>query len=129
MGTRRLVIELNHLPLYALSLNSRVHWAERYSLSKKAGSEVENLVRSELSGWVCGETPMDRARISLQFHTKGKRKHDYDNLLSACKSYFDGFVRAGVLVADDVDHLEIGSMILYRDGCESTIFKIEELEE
>jgi Holliday junction resolvase RusA-like endonuclease len=129
MGTRRLVIELNHLPLYALSLNSRVHWSKRYSLSKKAGSEVANLVKSELSGWTCGEDPMDRARISLQFHTKGTRKHDYDNLLSACKAYFDGLVQAGVLVDDDVDHLEIGSMILYRDGRESTIIKVEELEE
>ena len=123
--TRKLVITLNHLPYPELNPNKlrSLHWSTRSNVSKIARDEVAWLAKIQWKD----QKPMMKARINYEFLIKGKRKHDADNLLSACKPFADGLIDAGVIFYDDVKHLEIGLVrAVYNDKDQTTI-TIEEL--
>lgn len=107
------------LPPTALSPNTTI--GSTYQRLKKARAirEYQALVspllisrRDEL-GWVAPR----KARISLCYCVAGRGKKDgryrpmdYDNAVGAFKAGQDSLVLSGVLVADDFDHLEGGTV-------------------
>jgi len=76
--------------------------------------------------WI-GQEPMSKARVSYEFFVKGKRRHDLDNLASANKPALDGIVAAGVMVDDDMAHMEFGYIRASYSDRNETIILIEEL--
>lgn len=119
---RTITIEIDHLPYKELNPNSRCHWAVKAGKVKEAREEIGWLAKIQ---WQDDE-PMMKARISYEFHSKDKRKRDLDNLLSACKSYQDSLIDAGVIFYDDAEHLEIGSIKLIQGDEDKTIITVEE---
>uniref|UniRef100_A0A6M3JMS5 Uncharacterized protein n=1 Tax=viral metagenome TaxID=1070528 RepID=A0A6M3JMS5_9ZZZZ len=77
--------------------------------------------------WI-GQEPMSKARVSYEFFVKGKRRHDLDNFVSANKAVLDGIVSAGVMVDDDIAHMEFGYIRATYSDRNETIILIEELE-
>ena len=73
------------------------------------------------------DKPMQRARISYEFHLKNQKPRDLDNLLASCKAYQDGLIEAGVIFYDDSKHLEIGSVKAIVTGSECMIVTVEEV--
>ncbi len=120
---RKLKLSIDHLPYRELSPNARLHWTEKRAYASVAREQMGWLSKSEWHD----DKPMMKARISYEFHIKDHHKRDLDNLLSACKSWQDGLIDAGVIFFDDSEHLEIGSIKLKQDNHEETIIKVEEL--
>ena len=75
-----------------------------------------------------GHPPIKKARVHYQFIVKGNRRHDLDNLLACCKPYLDGLVDAHVIVADDIKHLEIGSVRAEYGNRDETIISVEAIK-
>ena len=124
--TRGVTIKLDHLPYAELSPNRlrRLHWSERSRVSRIAREEVAWLAKSQWHD----DKPMMKARISYEFLIKDRRKHDVDNLLSACKPFTDGLIDAGVIFYDDLEHLEYGLIRAVYDTRDETIITVEEIE-
>ncbi|WMT88258.1 endonuclease [Pelagibacterium sp. 26DY04] len=77
-------------PSSDLSPNSRLHWARKSRVAKKARNDARLLCLAEGIrglGW-------DRARVSVTFHAPDNRRRDSDNLLSSLKSALDGIADA-----------------------------------
>ena len=123
---RTLTIKLDHLPPAELNPNRlrSLHWTKRSEISKIAREEVGWLAKSQWGD----QKPMVRARIGYEFIIKDRRKHDVDNLLSACKPFTDGLIDAGVIFYDDMKHLEYGMVRAIYDTKDETIITIEEVE-
>lgn len=122
---RSITIKLDHLPPSELNPNRlrSLHWTKRSEVSRVAREEVGWMAKAQ---W--GEQPpMMKARISYEFIIKDRRKHDVDNLLSACKPFTDGLIDAGVLFYDDMKHLEYGMVRAVYDTRDETIITLEEL--
>lgn len=121
---RSIIIKLDHLPYSELSPNKlrRLHWSERSRISKIAREEVAWLAKEQWHD----DKPMMKARISYEFLIKGKRKHDVDNLLAACKPFTDSLIDAGVIFYDDLEHLEYGMIRAVYDTRDETIITVEE---
>jgi crossover junction endodeoxyribonuclease RusA len=124
-SSRRIIIELNHLPPAELSPNARVHWAEKYQAMQDAKAEIGWLAKMQWQG----QSPMNKARISYEFHVRDNRTRDYDNFLARCKPFPDGLIEVDVLVYDDTKHLELGSARCIPDSAEKTIIIVEEIDE
>ncbi len=121
---RNLKIIIPHMPFRELSPNSRVHWAVRARAVRAQREEVGWLAKSQWQS----QDPMKHARIIYEFMVKDKRHRDFDNLITACKSFQDGLVDAGVLVSDDSKHLELGQCNVMQSDAEQTVIKLKELD-
>ena len=124
---RKLELTLDHLPWPELSPNSRLHWAVKARAVKSTKDEIGWLAKA--AGWTCYHKPMQKARISYEFHLKDNRRRDLDNLLASCKSLVDGLVDVGVLADDDSKHLEIGSVKCIQGTKEQTVISLTEMPE
>lgn len=124
-GCRSLTITLDHLPQPELSPNSRLHWAVKARAVRSAKEEIGWLAK--VAGWSSDDKPMQKAKISYEFHLKDKRHRDLDNLMASCKSLVDGLVDVGVLLYDDSKHLEIGSVKVVQDDKEQTVIRVLEV--
>ena len=122
---RSITLKLNHLPPSELNPNKlrRLHWSERSRVSLEARQEVGWLAKVQWHD----DKPMEKARISYEFLIKDRRKHDADNLLSACKAYTDGLIDAGVITYDDIKHLEIGMVRAVYASEDKTIITVAEI--
>jgi hypothetical protein len=108
---REFFLRLDKLPPAALSPNSRVHWAKKYYATATYRQEVGWLAKS-LWG---ASPPIERARIVYHFFIgRGRRARDLDNLIASFKAGLDGLVDAGVIRADDSDHLSRSTGIIER---------------
>ncbi len=123
---RKITIKLDHLPNSSLLPNRmrREHWSARHYASSQARQEMSWLAKIQ---WKDQE-PMQKARISVEFLVKDKRKHDADGLLSALKPSFDGLVDVGVLIDDDMKHLEYGLIRATYGDKDQTIINVAEIE-
>ena len=123
---RSITIRLDHLPPAELNPNRlrSLHWTKRSEVSRTAREEVGWLAKSQWKD----QKPMMKARISYEFIIKDRRKHDVDNLLSACKPLTDGLIDAGVIFYDDMKHLEYGLVRAIYDTRDETNITIEELD-
>ena len=77
-------------PSSDLSPNSRLHWARKSRVAKKARNDARLLCLSEGIrglGW-------DAARVSITFHAPDARHRDTDNMLASLKSALDGIADA-----------------------------------
>ena len=71
--------------------------------------------------------PFTKARLNLTFIFPQQRRRDEDNLLSRFKPGLDAIVDAGLLLDDDAEHLEIGTVdILVEGRAPLTIIDLEE---
>ena len=120
---RKLEIIVEHLPYRELSPNSREHWAVKARAVKAQREEAGWLAKVQWKD----QKPMTHARINYQFIVTDKRHRDIENTYSACKSFVDGLVDAGVLIDDDSKHLEVGSIKLSPGNTNQTIILIEEV--
>lgn len=122
---RKLIIKLNHLPAPQLSPNQlrRTHWTVRSNVMGIAKTEAAWLAKQQ---WI-GQEPMSKARVSYEFFVKGKRRHDLDNFVSAMKAVLDGIVTAGVMIDDDMAHMEFGYIRASYSDRDETIILVEEL--
>ena len=73
------------------------------------------------------EKPMEKAHLTIEFHSKDKRRRDLDNLLSSCKAYIDALVPE-IIVDDNADRLSLS--LFYKSKTPETkmVFIIEEVE-
>jgi len=89
-----------------LSPNCRCHWAEKAKAVKQARKTAYILCLVALVG---RHKPRWREAVEeTTFIFATKHRCDADNLAASLKSYFDGFVDAGLLLDDDkLTHLPI----------------------
>ena len=124
---RSVTVTLPHAPYPELNPNKlrSLHWSVRSSVSKIAREEVAWLAKAQWGD----QKPMMKARISYEFLVKDRRKHDLDNLLSACKPFTDGLIDAGVIFYDDMKHLEYGLCRAVYDVKDEINIIVEEVED
>lgn len=89
-------------------------------------------VAREEVGWLAkaqwgDQEPMLKARVSYEFLIKDRRKHDIDNLASEMKPALDGIIDAGVVLTDDIEHLEFGLIRAVYDTRDETIITVKEI--
>lgn len=72
----------------------------------------------------------ERARVTITFVYACKRRRDQTNLLAMWKGGEDMLVTAGILVDDDLDHLEtmVPRVVVDKARAPMTIIEIERLE-
>ncbi len=103
----QVVIKFDHWPDKALFPNkagNTMHWAQRSALRKVAKEEAYLICMSQKSNWRTDDWycfPMWPAKIEIIVTAKDKRKRDLDGFLTACKSWIDGIVEAGILEDDN----------------------------
>ena len=87
-------------PSKKLNPNERVHWGKKSTETKKAKSYAyySALNMGRLKGPLV---------INVKFHPPDKRRRDMDNMIAACKAYFDGIALA---VCVDDFNFNIGSI-------------------
>ncbi len=107
-----MIIEVPFLPPEEYSPNSRESWAGKY----RAGKEYHDAVfyccvdarnRGSRQGL---SFPILKAKLTLTVVFGILRTRDEDNLVARFKPGLDAVVDSGVLLADDVEHLEIGKV-------------------
>ena len=84
------------LPDSILSPNSRGHWGTKY----RAVRAHRERARWEIALANGGDLFLAECRIDITAFHKIARRRDRDNLISACKSYFDGLADAGLVKND-----------------------------
>ena len=124
-----LIIEIPCLPDPLLSPNrSRVaHWGQVTSARNQWKHDVFfSAFHAKPEGW----RPPEKARINITFVYPFRRRRDQTNLIAMWKSGEDMLVAAGVLVDDDLVHLETMVPRVEIDKARSplTIVSIERLE-
>ncbi len=77
----------------ATHCNSRHHWAKKANATAKQKAEAKTLAMHTMIG-----KPWKAATVQVTYYTTAARC-DRDNVLSWCKSSFDGL--QGVVIADD----------------------------
>lgn len=80
-------------PPRELHPNSRTHWAKKARLTRQA-----RLLACATGKRSKPPKPWIAAEYTLTVY--GRRKRDYDGLLSWCKAYLDGFQDAGIVAND-----------------------------
>lgn len=77
-------------PSRTLHPNARVHWAKKAKATKKARADA----RSVASGAKLPRIDASTIKVTCIFSPPVKRNRDTDNLIAACKAYFDGIADA-----------------------------------
>ena len=124
-------IEIPQLPPAELSPNARPCWADKY----KAGKQYHNAVYyccvdARNRGYREGMSfPIIKARLNLTFVFPEERRRDRDNLLASFKNGLDGIKDSGLILDDDSEHLEIGTVNIEVDPARAplTIIELEEI--
>ncbi len=81
-----------------MSMNDRMHWAQKAKLTKRIRSTARTLARA-------GRLPtgLDHVTVALVYRPRDRRRRDTDNLMPILKALCDGLVDHG-LVTDDTPH-------------------------
>jgi len=109
-------IEVSQLPPPEYSLNWRGHWAQRYQAGEVYKSAVYySCVDARNRALAQGRLVFIRAKLNLTFVFPQRRRRDRDNLLARFKPGLDGIVASGLVVDDDVEHLEISGVDILVD--------------
>lgn len=121
-------IEIDRLPPEECSPNYRGHWAKRHRASREYTTAVFYMaidMRNRLKAK--GEFKCIRvARLDVTLIFPELRVRDDDNLWTRFKPGRDALVRAGLIEADDMEHLHIGTMnvIIDSDMAPKTIIEL-----
>ena len=124
-------IEVPFLPPEEYSPNWREHWAEKY----KAGKVYHNAVfyccvDARNRGYLKGLSfPLVKAKLNLTVVFPELRLRDADNLIARFKPGLDAVVDSGLILADDVEHLELGDVevVVDPERAPLTIIELEEV--
>lgn len=84
------------IPAAILSPNARHHWGAKY----RAVRLHRDHARREVALANGGDLFLAECRIDIAAFHKIARRRDRDNLISACKAYFDGLADAGLVQND-----------------------------
>ncbi len=86
--------------------NRKLHW----TVKRRATSEARETAWAIATDWKHGidgrpcekriHTPLKGCTAVVTFHPPDRRRRDLDNLLRACKPFWDGIVDAGILEDD-----------------------------
>lgn len=128
---KKIRIEVTQLPPVSSSPNWRGHWRERYKAAAVYRAAVYySCVDARNRALAGGKLAFVRAELSLTFIFAKHRRRDQDNLLSRFKPGLDGIVKAGLVVDDDAEHLEITKLDILVDPKRAplTIIEIKKLE-
>ena len=125
-------IEVPFLPPVEYSPNSRCSWAEKY----KAGEVYHDAVyyccvSARNRGYREGLSfPLVKAGLNLTVVFAELRLRDADNLLACFKPGLDAVVDSGLVLDDDVEHLEIGEVkvVVDPERAPLTIIELEEIK-
>jgi hypothetical protein len=125
-------IEVPFLPPIEYSPNSRVCWLVKYKAGKVYHDAVFYCcVDARNRGYRQGLSfPFVKAKLNLTVVFAEMRLRDEDNLLARFKPGLDAVVDAGLLLGDDVEHLEIGRVEAVVDlkPAPLTIIELEEIK-
>ena len=125
-------IEVTQLPPFSSSPNWRGHWGDKYKDSRVYhGAVFYCCVDARNRALMEGKSfPFLRAKLDLTFVFPGYRRRDRDNMLSSAKPGIDAIVDAGLLLDDDVEHLQIGKVDILVDPERAplTVIDIEALK-
>ena len=119
----QVIIQFDHWPDRILFPNARPHHMAKAASVRIAKEEAFWEARSAGS-----PHQFQRATILILITAKDNRKRDLDGFLSACKSWIDGIVEAGVL--QDDNYFCVNQMMIRFEGVgtESTTIQITEVE-
>ena len=109
MTPNEITITVHQLPPQECSPNSRVHWAVRKIASDCYEAEVD-VFAIQARNKDPRSYPLDKAIVTLTLVVADKRRRDLDNFWTRFKPGMDALVRAGVLVDDDIEHLQHGEI-------------------
>ncbi len=94
------------------TIYSGMHWGKRKQIADEKHELVFYAVKQALRVRErVGRPvtlPFKKAKVAYEIYFKSKIRRDWDNLF--LKLYNDGLVRAGVLIDDDSEHLELKSI-------------------
>ncbi|MBA7645897.1 hypothetical protein ES703_53657 [subsurface metagenome] len=121
-------IEVPFLPPAEYSPNSRVCWLVKYKAGKVYHDAVYYCCVDARNREYRRDFPLAKARLNLTVVFAEERLRDQDNLLARFKPGLDAVVDAGLILGDDVEHLEIGRVEAVVDlkPAPLTIIELEE---
>jgi len=105
-------IEVPFLPLVEYSPNWRGRWSDKYKAGKVYHDAVFYCcVDARNRGYREGLSfPLAKAKLNLTVVFAEPRLRDEDNLITRLKPGLDAVVDSGLILDDDVEHLEIGEV-------------------
>ena len=125
-------IEVPFLPPVEYSPNSRGCWISKHKDGKVYHDAVFYCcVDARNRGYLKGLSfPFVRAKLNLTVVFAELRLRDEDNLLARFKPGLDAVVDSGVILADDVEHLEIGQVevVVDPERAPLTIIELDEIK-
>ncbi|GAI65317.1 unnamed protein product [marine sediment metagenome] len=125
-------IEVPFLPPVEYSPNSRLYWTEKHRAGKVYHDAVFYCcVDARNRGYREGQSfPLVRAKLNLTVVFAELRLRDEDNLLTRFKPGLDAVVDSGILLDDDVEHLEIGEVevVVDPERAPLTIIELDEIK-
>lgn len=80
-----------------LSMNQRMHWAQKAKLTKTIRHEAATRARAMRWG------PYPHVTVTLHYRPRDKRRRDADNIVPVLKALCDGLVDAKVVTDDTPD--------------------------
>ena len=96
------------IPTSALSGNIQkggYHKKHAEKVALRDSAWLQAVAKMHAEGWQTAQ----RARLHIHIYYKDKRRRDTLNTINGLKSSIDGCVKAGILVDDDWQHMEIGA--------------------
>ena len=124
----QIVFTIPDVPPRELSPNAPrgQHWSVTHQARQAWGQLVYLVAKDTMRKFPKWKAP-DKAKIHLTFIYGTNRKRDEDNLVAMFKRGQDMLVRAGVIIADDSEHLKLGNVDIVVDKRQapSTIVRIE----
>jgi Holliday junction resolvase RusA-like endonuclease len=114
-------IELGHLPGRDLNPNKRLHYMNLYRAKDAAKQEAAFLALEQGRP----AQPYEKARLTITWIAKDKRRRDIDNLFAAMKPYIDGLVAVGLIADDSAMHVTY-TLRYERGDKDNTIIEVEE---
>ena len=125
-------IEVPFLPPVEYSPNSRVCWLVKYKAGKVYHDAVYYCcVDARNRGYREGLSfPFVKAKLNLTVVFAELRLRDQDNLLARFKPGLDAVVDSGLVLDDDVEHLEIGQVgvVVDPERAPLTIIELDEIK-
>ena len=123
-------IEVPFLPPVEYSPNWRGHWAEKHKAGEVYHDAVYYCCVDARNREYRRDFPLAKAKLNLTVVFAEQRLRDENNLLTRFKPGLDAVVDSGLLLADDMEHLEIGQVdaVVSRKQAPLTIIELDEIK-
>jgi len=124
-------IEVPFLPPVEYSPNSRCSWADKHKAGKVYHDAVYYCCVDARNREYRISFPLSKAKLNLTVVFAEIRLRDLDNLLARFKPGLDAVVDSGLVLDDDVEHLEIGEVevVVDPERAPLTIIELAEIKE